>query len=290
MYQTASLLVQLAVTMAAADGEVSERELEQIEALLAAMPELSAFERTRLLARAHLLAQDPPGFTGLKKRIEVLDAAQKGAVADLIVAMATADGLIDPAEVKVLLKLFPLLGLGTSDVYRRIQALATGSSTPAAEPVVAKTAEARAGFRIPRPPPESDASGVALDMALVRAKLVETSKVEKLLGSIFAEDGSEPRMAAQRPLTPPAPSVPETPSGPLVRTLDARHSKFARQLADRVSWSRAELEAMSAALGLLPDGALETVNEAAFEACGNPVWSGDDPIEIDGDVAKELCA
>ena len=43
-------------------------------------------------------------------------------------------------------------------------------------------------------------------------------------------------------------------------------------------------------LGLLPDGALEVVNEAAFDACGSAVSAGDDPVEIDGDVVKELCA
>ena len=47
---------------------------------------------------------------------------------------------------------------------------------------------------------------------------------------------------------------------------------------------------LAAALGLLPDGALEVVNEAAFDACGIAVSAGEDPIEIDGDVVKELCA
>ena len=47
---------------------------------------------------------------------------------------------------------------------------------------------------------------------------------------------------------------------------------------------------MATNLGLLPDGALETLNEAAFEAVGEPVCEGSDPIDInsyavEGDAA-----
>jgi hypothetical protein len=41
-------------------------------------------------------------------------------------------------------------------------------------------------------------------------------------------------------------------------------------------------------LGLLPDGALETLNEAAFEAVGEPVCEGSDPIEINRDAIEEM--
>src|SRR6185312_14537562 len=50
-YRAAALLVQLAVTIAGADGEVSAPEIQQIEAQLGAMRDLSPAERARLLAR-----------------------------------------------------------------------------------------------------------------------------------------------------------------------------------------------------------------------------------------------
>ena len=131
-YRAAALLVQLAVTMAGADGEVSAPEIQQIEAQLGALRDLSPTERTRLLARTQVLAQDPPGLAGLKKRLDGLDERQRVAVADLVIAMAAADGRIDPGEVKLLLKLFPMLGFDASEVYRRIHALTGAHATPAA--------------------------------------------------------------------------------------------------------------------------------------------------------------
>ena len=38
----------------------------------------------------------------------------------------------------------------------------------------------------------------------------------------------------------------------------------------------------------MPDGALEIVNEAAFEAAGEPVCEGSDPVEINSDAVKEI--
>ena len=38
----------------------------------------------------------------------------------------------------------------------------------------------------------------------------------------------------------------------------------------------------------MPDGALEIVNEAAFDATGEPACEGSDPVEINSDAAKEI--
>jgi hypothetical protein len=61
-------------------------------------------------------------------------------------------------------------------------------------------------------------------------------------------------------------------------------------LAGRGSWARVELEAECAGLGLLPDGAVDTLNEAAYERVGDPLVDGDDPITIDPGVAQEMQA
>jgi hypothetical protein len=45
---------------------------------------------------------------------------------------------------------------------------------------------------------------------------------------------------------------------------------------------------MATGLGLLPDGALEALNEAAFEAVGEPVCEGSDLIDINSYAVKEM--
>jgi hypothetical protein len=48
---------------------------------------------------------------------------------------------------------------------------------------------------------------------------------------------------------------------------------------ERDEWAR-----RCAELGLMPDGAIDTLNEAALDIVGDPLISGDDPLLIDTDV------
>ena len=52
--------------------------------------------------------------------------------------------------------------------------------------------------------------------------------------------------------------------------------------------SRAEFEGLCAELGLLPDGAIEIINEAAFEHFDAPLLEDDEPLEINPDIVEEI--
>ena len=70
--------------------------------------------------------------------------------------------------------------------------------------------------------------------------------------------------------------------------LDTAHSALLGRLAARPSWTRDDFDQMATDLGLLPDGALEALNEAAFEAVGEPVCEGSDPIDINHYAVEEM--
>ena len=53
-------------------------------------------------------------------------------------------------------------------------------------------------------------------------------------------------------------------------------------------WDRRELEAFAAERGMLLDGALEALNEAALDKCGQSLFEGEDPVEVSLEVWKEL--
>ena len=65
-------------------------------------------------------------------------------------------------------------------------------------------------------------------------------------------------------------------------------STFARTLLSRPCWERAELEDLAADLELMPDGALEHLNEAAFDAHDVSFSEGDDPIEINPELLEAI--
>jgi hypothetical protein len=62
--------------------------------------------------------------------------------------------------------------------------------------------------------------------------------------------------------------------------LDATHLALFHRVASRAEWARDEFDRLAESFGLMPGGALEILNEAAFEACGEPLLEGDDRLEI----------
>ena len=70
--------------------------------------------------------------------------------------------------------------------------------------------------------------------------------------------------------------------------LDATHTKFLKILAQQYTWGRDALESKASELNLMLDGALEVLNDAAFDSCEEPLTDGDDPIELDADVLEQL--
>lgn len=109
------------------------------------------------------------------------------------------------------------------------------------------------------------------------ARLAETAQVGMLLDSLLVGD---------EPLPPPAPPPEVTP----VAGLDGRHSGLVRALAavDQPHISRGQFEALADAWNLLPEGATDRVNEAAYESVGEPLLDGDDPILVDRRVLGEM--
>jgi len=275
-YQAAALLLRLAAAVATADGEVSQHEERHLREHVESGLELSQTERRRLDAHLRWLLLDPPGLTGLKRRLQALDADERHSLARFLVAVAAADGRFAPEEVKILRKVYPLLGLEADDVFTDLHALRSGDD----EPVTVLDGEPAAGYAIP--PAQGDpeaARGLVLDPEKIRATRDATERVSSVLAEVFSE---------QEPT--PAPPPPVAESGPSLCGLDAAHSAFLLRISERPRWERSEIEYLADELGVLPEGALETINEAAIEACGDPLLEGDDIIEIDGEILQEMTA
>ena len=277
-YRAATLLLHLAVAVAAADGEVSHDEEGHLERHLEEGVELQPSERHRLRHHLRWLLAEPPGMAGVKKRLEGLDEEQRQALGRFLITVAGADGRIDPEEVKLLCKVYPLLGLDPDSVYSDVHSLMAGSGD---EPVTVVTGKPSEGFTIP--PASGGASGVVGGFALDPEKIEETrrdsQRVAGVLAEVFEQEDDEAAEVAP-------PSEPE--DGPVLCGLDAAHSRFLLALADRRSWERVEIEALAERLGVFPDGALELINDAAFEACGDPLLEGDEVVEIDHEILQEM--
>lgn len=284
-YLAATVLLQLGAAVSAADGTISSEEERLLEAHLEESLHLSSADQTRLRAYLQWLLVEPPTLARMKARMQDLSASQRSQVARFAITIAGADGVVSSDEVKVLNRVYNLLGLEGDQLHRDIHDLA---SAPPTQPVTVLRPDEPSGHRIPPPPAQDpDREIIELDREKIVAIMKDTHEVTAILTDIF-EGPAEPEPpeeveddAAVDDLTP-------TPAGIAIGLLDPQHAELVRFLASRPNWPRSEFEEASNKLGLMPAGAIEAINDAAFERCDEPLIEGHDPLDLNEFALKEL--
>ncbi len=271
-YQAAALFLDVGMALSAADGSAGDEESRLLREYLDAVGVTFA-ELERLRVRLKWLEAKPPSLQSFKKRVEGLTSTQKATLCQLLLAIVAADGVIDPGEVKLLTKFYPMLGREPSQVYSDLHSWDSSAPTDD-EPIEIVEANVQRG--VPLPPRQPGA--VRLDMDKVRAKIRETELVGAILGDVFQPD--EPQAEAST----------DEPAVQVVAGLDRQHGSLAMSLVGRATISRDEFAQLAKVAGLLPDGALETLNEWNFERAGVPLLDGDDELEIEMTMLKEVLA
>ncbi|MBW4515345.1 MAG: TerB N-terminal domain-containing protein [Timaviella obliquedivisa GSE-PSE-MK23-08B] len=272
-YLTATLTVHLAIAVASGDELPNSVEQDYLRTHLESLIPLTRGERSRFQAHLQLLLQEKPNLRGLKTRVEAVLPETRGAIARFLVSVAVADGQASPKEIDRLTKVYTLLELDPQILYSNVHDISANSvnSRPATEPITIRAAFPTKGHQIPAPPQQNP---LVLDMSIVESKISESQEVSSLLADIFVEELPAPQTT---PITG-------------IAGLDAAHSQLLQALAQKPEWQRAELEAIALALNLMLDGALEVINEAAFDQYDESVIEGDHPFEVNADVLQELLA
>jgi tellurite resistance protein len=261
-YQAAALTLQLASAVANADGDFCAKELAYLHGQVETWTHLAPNQIRRLLAHLRLLHAAPASLTALRAKIEPLDTASKESIARFMAKVAQADGVVSPEEIKLLEKLYKSLGIESTRVFSDVHAAASGMQS-----------DTRANAT-------TEGTGFKLDANRIAALQRDTEAVTALLSNIFQEE-------------PPSPELAEAdaePDGCMegLLGLDEQHSALARLLLTRVEWSREELDDAVADLDLMIDGALETLNEAAFDKHDIPFVDGDNPVVVNPELLEKL--
>ncbi|TVT24138.1 tellurite resistance TerB family protein [Amycolatopsis acidiphila] len=272
-YPAALAIISLGTLVAAVDGTVSEPERKALRELAIDELDLSEDERLRLDAHAALVLAKPPTPAMLRRRLESLAAPRKAAVGRLLTTIAAADGQVTLDEIRMLERLFTTLGLDPGEVYGTLHAAATAPDDLAHAEIAGPR---RAGRKLPPAPAERNrAATLALDPERLAQTRAESVRVAAELADIFTDD---------EPVPPPPPPV-GTASAV---GLDAVHTRLLHMLAERETWIRADFDELAGEADLLPDGALEVLNDTAYDRTGEPLCEGSDPIEINQDIVKDM--
>lgn len=255
---------------------------DRVVSELAARLRLGGDEATRLAARYRSMQGQTLRPGKLKALAGTLPGVERAAIANLAIAAAACCGEVSQATMAVLERLHDAWGLDRRGLYVALHREAAATFAPASEPVVVERRADRTGaFRIPSPPEQprpasSPVHGLVIDMDRVGAILRETREVAEVLASIYEEDDETTVVPARQ-------DVAETAqNGGAVRYpgLDADHARLVEELRNREAWSRSDFEARARAIGLMPDGAIETINEWAYDCFDEALVEDGDPLTI----------
>ncbi len=265
-----STMLRLGSLVAAADDHISDTEVKALRDVIFQESRLSETERRSLDAYLLWRLNTPANMSGLKSRLDALGTGEKVAISHILVSVVLADGKIDPSEVRQLEKLYMRLGLDKGSVASDIHKLSSSriqrsdkaailSSTPATQP----------------------ASSLALDRDLVRLLEAETKEAQSVLESIFAEDDLDEEPEIKTPTVSP-------PRNGSIEGLDSPFQELYGKLVTKADWTNEELEELCNELHLLPAGAVETINDWAFDRVGALLIEDGATLFVDLDLAEEI--
>ncbi|MGE3108812.1 MAG: TerB N-terminal domain-containing protein [Phycisphaerales bacterium] len=279
-FLAASCLLHLGLFVALADGHVDPAESQILTDHIETMFELPPGETRRLEAlRAYLLRSgaDIAGLAGQLQR--TLSDASKQAIGRAIVGIAAVEDGIDSSEMQALRRCYRMLGL-TMEVLNA--AVAQHSSPDGLVTVAQGERSSARGEPLPK-----RGSGFVLDRAAIASIMADTREVSQLLAEAMRDD-DELSEAPVTVLEPPAvtattrsvPSTPESTSrrSPRIDELPDRLRGMYAVLTTQETWTREQAEHIARDQGCMLAGAIEALNDWAFEVTDEPL------IEEDGDT------
>jgi tellurite resistance protein len=261
--------VEVAVLAAAADGEASYEELQRTIARIRAAADLSGVEQARLIAFAVTTFNSPPKQARVMRKLAETSESERQAIADAAVAVIGGNPNVDASEVKFLEQLHKSLGLPKDDVYSSLHRAAAAKSD---DPVPISEEKRTPGIPIPKrevpQTPVASTGRINIDATRLARTRRETEVVSALLSDIFADD----IVASPTALPPEQVNA--------LAGLDGPHTELVELLELRGSMTRLEFERHAKEMRLLPDGAIERINDWSFDHFEEPLIEDGDEVVV----------
>jgi hypothetical protein len=269
-YQRMKVKVEVSALAASADGTATVDELHTIIANIKSDQNITRTEGLRLIAYAVTIFKNPPKQSRIMRRLAEAPEADRQAIAMAALSVIGREDQVDPKRVQFLERLNKVLKLPKDKVYTDLHRAAAASD----EPVVIAPESRIRGIPIPKQPQP----GIYIDPARLAAVQKQTQAVSQILTQIFADDAGP---------TKPEVAVPHV-NGSAFDGLDKNHAELVEYLEIKGEIEKQEFEERAKALKLLPAGAIETINDWAFDHFDEPLLEEGEQIVLSPHLRERL--
>jgi restriction system protein len=282
-YLGASALLQFSVMIAAADDNPTKAELELAREFINKNCVLNGLERQRLHFFEHLLFRNPDlAKRPIGRLTKRLSTEKRQSLAELLLCIAGADGIISSSEWAALARACKMLELPSNALEDILRRLGATFDDPTVQEAVPDTAAE------PLPPTQTINSSpktpaFVLDMNRVAAISNETAQVIGLLSQVMREDDAESGDREILPFDSATGFTRKEPTGNTLwwlMSLDDTYKPIATRIVSKPVWNRADFQQLAAEFNLMPLGIYDTLNEWADEELGDFLLKGEDPVVV----------
>jgi hypothetical protein len=275
-YQSHAAFIRCALLVAQAAGEVRQETLTLIAQRLFETFDLQPLEKRRARALANLLVRQEVSLTGHKWPDSSMDTLREQ-LPSLLFEIVGLNGQVNKAEEAALAVVWKRLGLEKRKLTQALDELSSrgvvfiGSAVPG-----------RAGEKLP--PPAIGASPTVafeLDHGVIGALLEDTAQVHRALHEAMGveEEFSSPIVEVESEKIP-EPEVAKEEITPLYTGLAPGLHDLLTALLQQPQWEKAAAKELARHHGTMLAGAIEKINDWAFDELGEQL------IYDDGDVVS----
>jgi uncharacterized tellurite resistance protein B-like protein len=268
-YTGAALMLELGLSIAAADGEIEKEEVGHIASFLESQFLLDPPDVRRLDALMRVFLSQHPSIGGVGKRFkETLAPEQLESVGEFLIGIAASNGSIDKKEITALRSAYRALGLEVKGLDRSLDQFRLRAKEPLE--VLRPAESGDEGEAIPPRPQPRPGKTFKLDQALLERLMHETRQVATLLDEAMPEEepGGEPDGTPETVKPPPAPE-------PRFDGLEPRHAAVLTELCSRSSWPLGDFDEIVRRHSLMPSGAMDRINEWSHDRFDDPILEED---------------
>ena len=261
-YRLALIQLALGAFVAHADGNFATKEQDALRAQVDQIDGLDDQEKRRLRANIDWFAAVPPDIGLLRRKLKTSNDVESKNIRSAVVAIALSDGLIRPEEVVGIEKIYKVLGLDPALVYSDLHA---GDG-----PVRVKRAEPAApGEAIPA---EAAGTSIDLDMARIASIRSNTNRVSAVLGAVFADQEDASGHMDNTPIS-------------LLNGLNTKHTAMVAEIIEQDHWTEEAFSQLAAKHEVLISGALESINEWAYETYDEALLDAYEGFDVMPEIA-----
>ena len=268
IYRETEVVLCLGALMAKAGSNCNTAQRALLNRQIEGNFKLSPLEKRSLHAYSTWCLNYPVTMRNIKKKLNLNNRKKILRIRDILIDIALADGKIDPTEIKQMERIYKTLDLDkslvTSDIYQRTSQQVGGNR------IVSKATQSNT---------DRDKSlGFQLDEQLLAHHESETRDVQGMLRTIFVDEDSPDQEGENQ----------NNQKTGMENWLDEQHRSLYRTLITKEKWNRKEIEDLCLKLGIMTDGAIEIINDWAYERTDSPLLEDDEHVCINQEVLKEL--